>query len=81
MINLGLIDVLLVLVLLFSFFYSIRTRYFLPFSIALIVVLLIELERLVPGSMTALGDAIHSIDAINEQLPHIQISPIVTIQQ
>jgi hypothetical protein len=81
MINLGLIDVLLVLVLLFSFFYSVRTRYFLPFSIALIVVLLIELERLVPGSMTALGNAIHSIDAINEQLPHIQISPIVTIQQ
>ena len=81
MINLGLIDVLLVLVLLFSFFYSVRTRYFLPFSIALIVVLLIELERLVPGSMTALGDAIHSIDAINERLPHIQISPIVTIQQ
>jgi hypothetical protein len=81
MINLGLIDILLVLVLLFAFFYSIRTRYLLPFSITLIVVLLIEMERLAPGAMTALGNAIHSIDAINEQLPHIQISPIVTIQQ
>jgi hypothetical protein len=30
--------------------------------------------------MTALGKAIHRIDVINEQLPHIQISPIITIQ-
>ena len=81
MINLGLIDLLLLLVLFVSFLYSLRTHNLLPFSAILIIILLIELERLVPGTMTALGKGIHSIDEINAQLPHIRILPIVTIQQ
>ena len=80
MINIGLIDLLLLLVLFFSLLYSIRTHNLLPIAAMLIIILLIELERLAPGTMTALGKAIHSIDAINEQLPHIRISPIITIQ-
>ena len=80
MINIGLIDLLLLLILIGSFFYSLRMHNLLPFSVILIIILLIELERLVPGTMTALGRAFHTIDEINEQLPHIRISPIVSIQ-
>jgi hypothetical protein len=80
MINLGLIDLLLLLVLFFSLLYSLRMHNLLPIAAMLIIILLNELERLAPGTMTTLGKAIHNIDAINEQLPHIRISPIITIQ-
>ena len=79
MINLGLIDIVLLLFLIFTFIRALRTRNLLWFSIALVIVLLIEIERLVPGAMAALGSGIHKIDVVNEQLPHIQISPIITI--
>jgi hypothetical protein len=80
MINLGVIDVLLLLFLAGMLFRALRTHNLLPFFIALTIILLIELERLIPGTMTALGNGIHTIDAFNEQLPHIEISPIITIK-
>jgi len=80
MISLGLIDVLLIIVLLVAFFSALRTRTLLPFAIVFTVVALIELERFAPGSLTVMQKAIRGIDSINAQLPHIQISPIVTIQ-
>jgi hypothetical protein len=80
MINLGLIDVLFMFLLLVAFFAGLRKHTMLPFALVLIIVLLIELERFAPGSMTSIQSAIRSIDSINEQLPHIQISPIITIQ-
>jgi hypothetical protein len=80
MINIGLIDLLLLAILVIALVYSLRGHNLLPFAAILVIVLLIELERLAPGAMVALGNAIHEIDVINEQLPHIQISPIVTIQ-
>ncbi len=81
MINLGLIDLLLLVILFGAFVYALRRRGWLAFASVLIVILLIELERLAPGSMTALGDAIHAIDKVNAQLPHVQIQPIITVQR
>jgi hypothetical protein len=80
MINLGVIDILLLLVLVGTLFRALRTHNLLPFFIVLFVILLIELERLIPGTMAALGNGIRSIDVVNEKLPHIQISPIITIK-
>jgi hypothetical protein len=79
MINLGLIDLLILVVLIVTFMYALRGRRLLLFSVLLIIVLFIELERLAPGTMTAIGNAIHTIDAVNAQLPHVQIRPIVTV--
>ncbi len=80
MINLGLIDLLILVILFVSFMYMLRRRAILQFAIVLVVVILIEMERLAPGAMTGIGNAIHAIDAVNAQLPHIQIQPVVTIQ-
>ncbi len=79
MINLGLIDVLILVILLVSLVYAIRGRHWLQFAIVLVIVVLIEIERLAPGTMTAIGNAIHAIDAVNAQLPHIQIQPVITV--
>ncbi len=81
MINLGLIDLLLLVILVVAFVYALRRRGWLAFAIVLIVILLIQLERLAPGTMTALGDAVHAIDKVNAQLPHVQIQPIITVQR
>jgi len=80
MISLGLIDLLLIVILVVTLFSTFRTHTILPFAIVFVLVFLIELERFAPGSLTAMQTAIRSIDSINAQLPHIQISPIVTIQ-
>jgi len=79
MISFGLIDLLLIILLLATFLSAIRTRTILPFIILLMIVIMIELERFAPGSLTAIQSMIRGIDSINAQLPHIQISPIVTI--
>jgi hypothetical protein len=81
MINLGLIDLLLLVILFASFVYALRRHSWLTFSIILIIIFLIELERLLPGTMNAIGNAIHAIDVVNAQLPHVQIQPIITIHQ
>ena len=80
MISFGLIDLLLIILLLATFFSAFRTHTILPFVIMLMIVILIELERFAPGSLTAMQSMIRGIDSINAQLPHVQISPIVTIQ-
>ncbi len=81
MINLGVIDLLLLVILLIAFMNALRRRGWLVFAIILVIVFFIELERLAPGTMTAIGDTIHTIDKVNAALPHVQIQPIVTIQK
>ena len=81
MINLGVIDIFLLLVLLAILGYSSRQRDRMPFYVALVLFLIIELERLVPGTLKTIGDGIHSIDAANASLPHVEIQPIITIQK
>jgi hypothetical protein len=76
MINLGLIDLLLLVVLFISFVRAIRTRNLLAFSLILILIVLIELERLSPGTTTIINKTIHTIDLVNAELPHIQIQPV-----
>ncbi len=80
MISLGIIDVLLILIVVVTFYNALRSRSLLPFAIVFTFVFLIELERFAPGSLTAMQRVIRGIDSTNAQLPHIQISPIVTIQ-
>ncbi len=76
MINLGLIDLALFVILFITFVRAMRTRNLLTFSIVLIVIVLIELSRLSPVAAADLNKAIHDIDKVNAQLPHIQIRPI-----
>ncbi len=80
MINLGLIDVLLLGLLVISFVYAIRARNLLVFAVVLVIVFLIELERMVPGTIVSMDKAIHAIDQVNAQLPHIQIQPTISIK-
>lgn len=79
MLNLGVIDILLLVLLLSVFFYSARRHELFPFYVTLVIVALIEIERLIPGTLNLIGNVIRGIDAVNATLPHISIQPIVTI--
>jgi len=80
MVNLGLIDLFMLVLLVLMYVYSARRRMMLPFYVTLVLLALIELERLAPGVLAYLGSAVHGIDEANAQLPHVQISPIITIK-
>ncbi len=77
MISLGVIDLIFIiaLVLLYS---RRRTRNL--FLIVLIIYILIVLERFAPGLFAAVGNAIRSIDAVNDRMPHLNINPIITFR-
>ncbi len=79
MINLGVLDILLIVLLIVTYVYGLRRRARWLFYLTLAIVLLIELERLAPGVMASIGNAIHGIDAFNATLPHLEICPIITI--
>lgn len=79
MINLGVLDILLILLVIVAYVYGLRRNAKWLFYTALVIVVLIELERLVPGVMASMGNAVHGIDAFNATLPHLEIRPIITI--
>jgi hypothetical protein len=80
MINLGVIDILFLLILIGAFVLASRRRNIAAFFVVLVLILLIELERLAPGMLATIGNTIHGIDAFNQQMPHVQISPVITIK-
>ena len=80
MINLGVVDILLILLLIVTYVYGLRRHAKWLFYLTLAVVLLIEMERLFPGAMASVGNAVHGIDTFNATLPHVEIRPIVTIR-
>jgi hypothetical protein len=80
MINLGAIDILMLVILILMYAYSIRRRMMWPFYVTLVLLVLIELERLAPGVLTTTANAVHGIDAVNANLPHVEISPIITVK-
>ena len=80
MINLGIIDIFMLVLLALAYVFSMRRRMIWPFYVVLVLLVLIELERLIPGLLTALGNAVHGIDSVNAQLPHVEISPIIAVK-
>ncbi|MBI5305561.1 MAG: hypothetical protein HY868_25755 [Chloroflexi bacterium] len=77
MINLGLMDIILLVILVLALVYSNRRKTMTPFYVVLALLVMIEFERLFPGLFPAV---VRGVDAINAQLPHVQISPIITIK-
>jgi hypothetical protein len=77
MINLGLFDIVLLIALVLAYVYSRRRHMTWPFVTVLVLLILIQVERLFPGLLAGM---VHGMDGVNAQLPHVQISPIITIK-
>ena len=80
MVSFGVIDLLLILILILAFYFGSRRRTTGLFIVLVAIFLIILTERLAPGSLAALGNAIHQIDAINAAGPHLTIAPIITFR-
>lgn len=80
MISIGIIDLILIFLFLLMLFLSLRRRR-LGLSILFAVLLFgIIVERLVPGTLASLGNAIRGIDQVNTAGPHLEIQPIIHFQ-
>jgi hypothetical protein len=77
MINLGVLDIVLLVVLLLAYVYSRRKHITLPFYLVLFLLVLMQVERLFPGLFAGI---VRGVDTLNAQMPHVQISPIITIK-
>jgi hypothetical protein len=73
MIVLGWFDLLLLLLLVVTLVGGVSRHFWWPVTVVVVVVGIIFVERLVPGTLAAAGEAIRDIDQINVQMPHIRI--------
>lgn len=80
MINLGVIDLILVVLFVLMIYLAAR-RGGLGLAVLIAVLLVaIILERLVPGVLAGIGSAIRGIDQLNTIGPHLEIQPVVRFQ-
>ncbi len=80
MISLGIVDLILILLFVLMIYLSSRRRGR-ELSIALAVLLFVViLERVVPGTLASLGAAIRGLDQVNATGPHLQFQPIIRFQ-
>ncbi len=80
MISIGIVDLILIVLLAIAIFASgKRKERALSFLIIAILIVII-VERLAPGTLASIGNAIHGIDSVNDAGPHITIQPIVRFQ-
>ncbi len=81
MINLGIVDLVLIVLFVVMIYSSFRRRG-LGLTILIAVLLLVVIvERLAPGTLASIGTVIGGIDQVNAAGPHLEIQPIVTFQK
>ena len=81
MINLGIVELILIVLFVLMIYFSFRRRG-LGLTILIAVLLFVVLvERLAPGTLAGIGTAIGGIDQVNAAGPHLQIEPIVHLQK
>ncbi len=80
MISIGIVDLILIVLLAIAIFAS-GKRKATTFSVLIVAILIVVIfERVAPGTLTSIGNAIHGIDQVNDAGPHITIQPIVRFQ-
>ncbi len=81
MINLGIVELVLLLFLLLAIFLAVKGRGTgVSILVALVLVAVLS-ERLAPGTLASLGNEIRGIDRIDFAGPHLSIQPIVRFEK
>jgi diacylglycerol kinase len=80
MISIGIVDLVIAVILLIIATVAVRRRLYTRLYLVLAILLVFMVERLVPGTLNALGNAVHSIDRINDLGPHLTINPIISFK-
>lgn len=81
MINLGILDLILIVLFILMIYLSFRRRG-LGITILIATLLLVVIvERLAPGTLASIGTAIGGIDQLSAAGPHLEIQPIIHFQK
>jgi hypothetical protein len=81
MITLGIVDLLLILMLILAVVLAYKRRATALTLLVAVVLIVVLAERLAPGTMASVGNAIHGIDRVNDQGPHLAIQPIIRLEK
>lgn len=77
MINLGIVDLILIVLFVLMIYFSFRRRSLGLTVLIAILLLVVIVERLAPGTLASIGTAISGIDQVNAAGPHLEIQPII----
>jgi hypothetical protein len=80
MITLGVADLLVVLLFVVTVVVTTKEKMFGFFYVAVFVFVILLAERLAPGALTQVSNAIQSVNKLNDLAPHLTINPIVTFK-
>lgn len=81
MINLGIVDLVLIVLFVLMIYFSFRRRRLGATVLIALLLLVVIAERLVPGTLASTGTVISKLDQVNAAGPHLEIQPIVHIQK
>lgn len=81
MISLGVVDLILILLFAAAVFMATRRRGRAVSILIAVLLIFVLIERIAPGTIAKVGDAIRGIDQINNSGPHLTINPIIQIQK
>ncbi len=81
MINLGIVDLILIVLFVLMIYSAFRRRGLALTILIAVLLLVVIVERLAPGTLASIGTAIGGIDQVNAAGPHLEIQPIVTLQK
>jgi len=80
MISLGVVDLILLLLLVLAIYLAIQRRGHRLALLVTLILVVILLERLAPGTLASIGTAIQGLDRVNNAGPHLTIAPIIRFQ-
>ena len=80
MISLGAIDIGVTVLFLIIAFVTLKEKLYAFFYAAVFVFAILLIERLAPGALVQLSNAIQSVNRLNDMAPHLNINPVVTFQ-
>jgi hypothetical protein len=81
MINLGIVDLILIVLFVLMIYSSFRRRGLGLTILIAVLLLVVIIERVTPGTLATIGTAIRGIDQVNSAGPHLEIQPMITFQK
>jgi hypothetical protein len=81
MIGLGIAELALLFLLLLATFVAVKRRASALSVLAAVVLVVVLSERLAPGTLASMGNAIRGIDQVDYAGPHLTIQPVVRLER
>ena len=80
MISLGVVDLGVSVIFLIAAYVTLKERLYGFFYMLTFVYVILLVERIAPGALIQVSQAIQSVNRLNDAAPHLNINPVVTFK-